>query len=209
MLWEAPLARGAVRLSHAKLSLANTSLYWERKILSFVLIPFEIKGETRITRGFPAQRWQICGHVEWRKGNHHYIAVLLTRQKGFCRPILIPLQWGHPQIPFPAGFPAPLRGNKQTSRAGTPPQHHAMEKTRSTHCAKRAVWIPHWIPSGMMLELHCVTQPGIWACFSLSNESPDSFSSPHFNSNKQRDPDTNPAAVSGYICICLQLLSFN
>lgn len=56
---ETPLAQGAMRLSHTKFSLANTTLYWEGKILSFVLIIFEIKGKNRVMRGFPTQRWEI------------------------------------------------------------------------------------------------------------------------------------------------------
>lgn len=103
-----------MRLSHAKLSLANTSLYRERKILRFVIIAFEIKGDTRTRRVFQPKEEIQGGWDEERasdSGYHQHVAHLLSSQKGFGRPVLTPIQWGSPQAPFPVAFPAPLRLN--------------------------------------------------------------------------------------------------
>jgi len=126
-------------LSHAKLSLANTSLCRERKILRFVIIHFEIKGDSRTKRIFlftdNRRLWAQGG----RKGVGLRISPtrcsFINQATGFWPSHIDPLQWGSPRSSLPLWIPNPT-AIERSQPAGLGPHAsppYATELVKSAH----------------------------------------------------------------------------
>lgn len=111
-----------------------------------------------------------------------------------------------PQGPFPAASQPPAR-SKWSKPAGLDPLHiHASSvlwkaSGQTSICTRFC-----WVTSGMVIRHDTVWELGLFLPWHYE---PWLLLIPCFDFDKQRDPDINPAAVSGYIWISLQLPSFN